>query len=84
MAALASRSCAPASSTPRDAKLTARFVRKNPTIVEGHRPTTLPGFTALARTLALWDGEIAKPNKAYCFINERLAALLLRSMTEGA
>ena len=47
------------------------------------RPTTLPGFTALARTLALWDGEIAKPDEAYCFINDRLAALLLRSMTEG-
>ena len=48
------------------------------------RPTTLAGFLAVARALVLWDGECAKPDEAYCFINDRLKALLLRSMTEGA
>ena len=48
------------------------------------RATTLTGFLTLARTLTLWDSECAKPDEAYCYVNERLAALLLRSMTGRA
>ena len=48
------------------------------------RATTLTGFLTLARTLTRWDSECAKPDEAYCYVNDRLAATLLRSMTGRA
>lgn len=48
------------------------------------RATTLTGFLTLARTLTWWDSECAKPDEAYCYVNDRLAATLLRSMTGRA
>lgn len=49
-----------------------------------HPPRTLPGFVAVARSLALWDAEAAKDYGEGYDTNERLLSALLRGLTGRA
>jgi len=45
--------------------------------ITNHRATTLAGFTAVARSLGLWDSQIGAPEH-HDTINDKLVAMLVR------